>query len=182
MSANPTPSSERTTLILAGVVLLLAGLAWNRGGWELASEGLLGGIRTLVRMSPLLIAAFLIAGLIQIFLTQENVSRWLGAESGWRGILLACASGSLVPGGPFIYYPIAATLFRAGASLGVVVAFVSAKNLWPLVRLPLEFALLGPRLTLVRLAVTLLVPPLLGFLTQELLGHQGETIRKSLEP
>ncbi len=173
---------ERTTLILVGVVLLLAVLAWNQGGWEMAGEGLLVGFRTLVRMSPLLVAAFLIAGLIQLFLTQENVSRWLGAESGWRGIFLACASGSLVPGGPFIYYPIAATLFRAGASLGVVVAFVSAKNLWPLVRLPIEFALLGPRLTLIRLAVTLFVPPLLGFLAQGLLGHQSDTIRKSLEP
>lgn len=173
---------ERTTLILLGVVLLLAGLAWSRGGLELAGGGLLHGFWTLLRMSPLLAAAFLIAGLIQVFLTQENVSRWLGAESGWRGILLACASGSLVPGGPFIYYPIAAALFRAGASLGVVVAFVSAKNLWPLVRLPLEFALLGPRLTLVRLAATLFVPPLLGFLAQGLLRQQGEHIRKSLEP
>ncbi len=173
---------ERTTLILAGVVLLLAGLAWNQGGWEMAGEGLLRGLWTLVRMAPMLVSAFLIAGLIQIFLTQENVSRWLGAESGWRGIVLACASGSLMPGGPFIYYPVAATLFRAGASLGVVVAFVSAKNLWPLVRLPLEFALLGPRLTLVRLAVTLLAPPVLGFLAQGLLGHQGETIRENLKP
>ena len=173
---------ERTTLILIGVVLLLTAVSWNRGGWELAGDGLRGGLWTLLRMSPLLVAAFLIAGLIQTFVTQENVSRWLGAESGWRGILLACASGSLVPGGPFIYYPIAATLFRAGASLGVVVAFVSAKNLWPLVRLPLEFALLGPRLTLVRLAMMLLVPPLLGFLAQGLLGQHGESIRKRLDP
>ena len=173
---------ERTTLILLGVVLLLAGLAWSRGGLELASDGLLQGLWTLLRLLPLLVPAFLIAGLIQVFLTQENVSRWLGTESGWRGIFLACASGSLVPGGPFIYYPIAAALFRAGASLGVVVAFVSAKNLWPLVRLPLEFALLGPRLTLMRLAVTLFVPPLLGFLAQGMLRRQGEHIRKSLEP
>ncbi len=173
---------DRTTLVMLGVVLLLAGLAWNQGGWELAGEGLRTGIWTLVRMSPLLVAAFLIAGLIQIFLTQENVSRWLGSESGWRGILLACVSGSLIPGGPFIYYPIAATLFHAGASLGVVVAFVSAKNLWPLVRLPIEFALLGPRLTLIRLAVTLFIPPLLGFVTQGLLAHHGETIRERLKP
>jgi uncharacterized membrane protein YraQ (UPF0718 family) len=173
---------DRTTLILLGVVLALAGLAWNQGGSELAGAGLLHGLWTLLRLSPLLVAAFVIAGLIQVFLTQETVSRWLGAESGWRGILLACASGSLVPGGPFIYYPIAATLFRAGASLGVVVAFVSAKNLWPLVRLPLEFALLGPRLTLIRLALTLFAPPLLGFLAQGLLGHLGDQIRERMGP
>lgn len=172
---------DRTTLVLGTVVLLLAGLAWNRGGPELAVAGLAQGAQTILRMAPLLASAFLMAGLIQVFLTQERVTRWLGAESGWRGIGLACVSGALVPGGPWVYYPIAVTLLRAGTGLGVVVAFISAKNLCPIIRLPLEFALLGPRITLARLAVTFMVPPVLGFLAQALVGRQGERIRRAIE-
>ena len=83
-----------------------------------------------------------------------------------------------MPGGPYVYYPIAAVLLRSGASLGVLVAFVTAKNLWSLSRLPLEFALLGPQLTIIRFGATLLLPPLLGLLAEALFGHRVEAIRR----
>lgn len=171
---------DRTTLTLTGVALALAGAAWWQGGPDLAVAGLLRGGRTFVGVIPLLLAAFLIAGLIQALITREVVTRWLGAGSGWRGIALACIGGALIPGGPYVYYPIAATLLHAGASLGVLVAFVVAKNLWSVTRLPLEFALLGPRLTLVRFGVTLLVPPLMGLLAEALFGRHVERIREAV--
>ena len=168
---------DRIPLFLALVVLALAGLAWRQGGPRLAAAGLLAGGETLLSVTILLLAAFLVAGLIQVLVTQEMVARWLGASAGWRGILLACLGGALMPGGPYVYYPIAAALMQAGAGLGVLVAFVTAKNLWTLSRLPLEFALLGPQLTLIRYAITLLMPPLLGFAAEALFGEQIERIR-----
>ena len=68
---------ERTTLVLSGVVLLLAGTAWLRGGWELALAGIAGGFQSLFLMAPLLLCAFFLAGLIQNLLTQERVTHWL---------------------------------------------------------------------------------------------------------
>ena len=85
-----------------------------------------------------------------------------------------------MPGGPYVYYPIAAALLQAGAGLGVLVAFITAKNLWTVTRLPLEFALLGPRLTIVRFVVTLLIPPLLGLLAELFFGRQVERIREAM--
>lgn len=170
---------NRLPILLALVPLALAGLAWRRGGVELALAGLLQGGQTLLSVVPLLLAAFLIAGLIQVLVSREVVTRWLGAGSGWRGIGLACLGGALIPGGPYVYYPIAAVLMKSGAGLGVLVAFVTAKNLYSLSRLPLEFALLGPRLTIIRFAATLLLPPLLGFLAELLFGRQMERIREA---
>ena len=171
---------DKTTLFLAGVALVLAGLAWWRGGPELALAGLTHGGKTLLSVVPLLLAAFAIAGLIQTLVNREVVTRWLGAGAGWRGIALACLGGALIPGGPYVYYPIAAALLQAGAGLGVLVAFVTAKNLWSISRLPLEFALLGPRLTLIRFGVTLLLPPLLGLLAELLFGRFAERIREAM--
>lgn len=171
---------DRTTLALIGVALALAGVAWWLGGAKLALAGLLQGGNALLSVVPLLVAAFLLAGLIQTLVTRDIVARWLGAESGWWGILLACLGGALIPGGPYVYYPIAAALLQAGASLGVLVAFVTAKNLWSMTRLPLEFALLGPHLTLIRFAVTLILPPLLGFLAETLFGQRVERIREAV--
>lgn len=171
---------DRTPIALAFVSLALAGLAWWRGGPDLALAGLVQGGRTLLSVVPLLIAAFLIAGLTQTLVTQEVVTRWLGAGSGWRGIALGCIGGALIPGGPYAYYPIAAALLHAGAGLGVLVSFVSAKNLWSVTRLPMEFALLGPHLTIVRFVVTLIVPPLLGVLAEVFFGQQVERIREAV--
>lgn len=171
---------DRTTWILAGVALILALLAWQQGGAQMAWEGLVAGGEVLWSVVPLLIAAFLIAGFIQVLVSRETVTRWLGAESGWRGIALACLGGALIPGGPYVYYPISAVLLKSGASLGVLVAFVTAKNLWSVSRLPLEFALLGSRLTIVRFAVTFLAPPLLGMVAEWLFGGRVASIRRGV--
>lgn len=172
--------NDRTTQLLVLVVLILAALAWRQGGAALALEGLLDGGRLLLDVIPLLLAAFVIAGLTQVLVTKEMVKRWLGAEAGWRGIALACLGGALMPGGPYVYYPIAAVLLQSGASLGVLVAFVTAKNLWSVSRLPLEFALLGPELTLVRFAATLVVPPVLGMLAERFFGRYVAHIRQGV--
>lgn len=147
---------------------------------QLAVAGLVRGGEILLSVTLLLFAAFLVAGLVQTLLTTEVVTRWLGARSGWRGILLASLGGALIPGGPYVYYPIAAVVFQAGAGLGVLVAFVTAKNLWSVTRLPLEFALLGPQLTVVRFAATLIFPPVMGVLAEALFGPYADRIREGV--
>ena len=171
---------DRTTQLLLLIAAALVVVAWHQGGRSLALAGLFDGARLLWSVLPLLVAAFAIAGLIQVLVTKEMVTRWLGREAGWRGIALACLGGALMPGGPYVYYPIAAVLLQSGASLGVLVAFVTAKNLWSLSRLPLEFALLGPTLTVSRFLVTLFVPPLMGVLAEWVFGAFVEQIRQGV--
>jgi len=170
-----------TNLALLLIALALAGVAWSKGGPSLAITGVLGGLQTLVSVIPLLIAAFLIAGLTQVLFPAEIIEKWLGTGSGWRGLLLAGLAGGLIPGGPYVYYPIAGGLLKAGAGIGVLVSFISAKNLWSISRLPFEFALLGPRLTLIRYALTFVVPPLLGALAELLFGRHVERIRDAVK-
>ena len=170
-----------TPIFLLFIALALAFLAWRKGGAELAFAGLKSGGSLLVHELPLLIAAFLTAGLIQALVKKETVEQWLGAESGWRGIALACIGGALIPGGPYVYYPIAGALLYSGAGLGVLIAFVSAKNLWSISRLPVEIALLGPRVTIIRFLITLVIPPLLGFVAEALFGKTIHQIRIAMK-
>jgi uncharacterized membrane protein YraQ (UPF0718 family) len=174
-------TTGRMAAILLAAALALGGLAWARGGPALAFAGLERGAGTLATVVPLLLAAFLISGLIQALITHDTVSRWMGDAAGWRGIGLGCLAGGLTPGGPYVYYPIAAALLRAGANLGVLVAFVTAKTLWSATRIPIEIALLGPHLTLVRLTTTLALPPLLGAIAQLLFGRYRDRIRRAVQ-
>jgi len=166
-----------TNIFLALVAAVLAYIAWRQGGSPLAIGGLQSGASLLLRVIPLLIAAFLTAGLIQVLVTKDTISRWLGSESGWRGLALACIGGALIPGGPYVYYPIAAALLQTGAGLGVLVAFVTAKNLWSISRVPVEIALLGSELTFTRFLITFALPPLLGFIAELLFGKYIHAIR-----
>jgi uncharacterized membrane protein YraQ (UPF0718 family) len=168
-----------TTIFIAAVAVFMAILVYRQGGLDMVLRGLELGGRTLIDVTILLLAAFLVAGLTQVLVPREVVERWLGVGSGWSGILLACLAGALIPGGPYVYYPIAGGLLQSGASLGVLVAFVTAKNLWSVSRLPYEFALLGPDLTLLRYALTFALPPIIGFLAEALFGGWLDRIREA---
>ncbi len=167
--------------LLSIVIVILALLAYLQSGWDLVLDGILAGIQILWRELPLLVAAFLTAGFLQALVKKEFITRWLGTESGIKGILLACLGGGLIPGGPYAYYPIASALLKSGAGLGVLIAFVSAKNLWSVSRLPFEIAILGTTITIRRYMITFLIPPLLGIFTEKIFGSRIKNIRENIE-
>lgn len=172
---------QRTmTLVLFIAGLGLGVVAYVEGGWSRVLSGLSGTGHLLVGVTLLIVAAFVLAGLIQVMISKETVTRWLGEESGWRGFLIGGVAGALIPGGPYVYYPIAVAFLRSGANIGTIVTFVVAKNLWTLSRLPIEVALLGVHVTWVRYVVTLVFPPLAGLLAQLLFRHGGRWVREGL--
>ena len=154
-----------TTLVLVAVAVVLLAIAfWQDRDLPLA--GLKAAGNTLWRNLPILLLSFIIAGLVQVLIPKDFINNWLGAQSGAKGVLIGCVVGGLVPGSPYAVFPIVAALYKAGASLGVVVGFVSAWSLWSVSRLPVEMALIDPKAALVRYAVTFIVPPIAGLSAQ----------------
>jgi uncharacterized membrane protein YraQ (UPF0718 family) len=156
---------DNTTLVLAAIAALLLVIAFWRGR-DLPLAGLLAAGRTLWRNLPLLLLGFVVAGLAQVLIPKDLITRWLGAEAGVKGVLIGCVVGGLVPGAPYATFPLVAALYRGGASLGAVVGFVSAWALWSVSRLPVEIALIDPKPALVRYAVTFVVPPIAGLMAE----------------
>ena len=75
-------------------------------------------------MLPKVLAGCLIGAFVTLLLPREAVARWVGADSGITGILIATAVGAILPGGPFTIYPVAGALLLAGADAGAACAFV----------------------------------------------------------
>jgi uncharacterized membrane protein YraQ (UPF0718 family) len=155
------------TIVMGVIAVILLVMGYLRGGGE-HLLGLKSGGILLVQILPLLIFAFIIAGMIQVLVPTELISRWIGAESGIRGILIGTVVGGLMPGGPYVSLPIAAGLLRVGASVGTMVAFITAWSLWAVSRLPLDIAILGWQFTLIRLACTFFFPPIAGLIANVL--------------
>jgi uncharacterized membrane protein YraQ (UPF0718 family) len=176
MAASPPHSTARgkkgtamliPTLIMAALALLFFVLAYRRGGGQHIA-GMRMAWTTLIETLPLLVFSFIVAGLVQVLLPRDLVSRWVGTESGARGLLIGTVAGALTPGGPYVSFPVIAGLLNAGAGVGTMVAFLSGWSLWAFSRLPLEVGIVGWRFTLIRLASTFFFPPLAGLLAQAL--------------
>jgi uncharacterized membrane protein YraQ (UPF0718 family) len=119
------------TIIMGVLAIVLTVLSYTRGGGEHVL-GLKSAGNLLLQIAPLLIFAFIVAGMAQQLIPTEMISKWVGAESGWRGILIGTAVGGLMPGGPFVSLPIAAGLLGVGAGVGTMVPFLPAGRYWRL--------------------------------------------------
>lgn len=154
---------DTTTLVLAGVALLLLTAAVLRSR-DLPLAGISAAGRLLWNNAPIILLGFTIAGLVQVLIPRELVASWLGQEAGIKGILIASAAGGLLPGPPYAVFPLVGGLYRSGVGLGPVVSFLSAWALWSVTRLPVEMALVDPKVSLIRYAITFVVPPFAGIL------------------
>ena len=153
------------TIIMAILATVLLAIGYSRGEGQ-HIQGLNSGLKMIVEIIPLLLFAFIVAGMIQVLLPQELLSKWIGEESGLKGILIGTIAGGLTPGGPYVSLPVVAGLLKAGAGVGTLVAFLTAWSLWAVSRLPMEIGILGWKFTLIRLACTFFFPPIAGFIAQ----------------
>lgn len=151
------------TIVMAAVAVVLVVIGY-RGGENQHINGLNAAWKMLLEILPLLIFAFIIAGMAQVLLPQATMAKWVGEEAGLRGIFIGSVAGGLTPGGPFVSLPIAAGLIRAGAGVGTMVAFLTGWSLYAVSRLPLEVGVLGWKLTAIRLLSSLVFPPLAGLI------------------
>ncbi len=153
------------TVILGVLAVALVGVGYARGEGQHV-RGLKAAWTMSVEMLPLLAFCMIVAGMVPALLPQEWIARWVGAEAGWRGILIGSLAGCCSPGGPYVSLPMVAGLMGAGAGIGTTVAFLTGWSLCSVTRVPMEVGILGWRFTLARLACSFFMPPLAGWLAQ----------------
>ena len=153
------------TIIMGALAVIFFLIAYYKGEGQ-HIIGMKSGLRMTVQILPLLIFAFIVAGMVQVLVPREILSEWVGAESGMRGILIGTVTGALAPGGPYVSLPVAAGLLQAGAGVGTMVAFLTGWSLWAFSRLPMEVGIMGWKFTLIRIASTFFFPPIAGLIAQ----------------
>jgi uncharacterized membrane protein YraQ (UPF0718 family) len=68
----------------------------------------------------------------------------------------------LLPGGPYVVFPLIATLFGSGAGMGPTLAMITSWAALALLSVSFELPFLGWRFTLIRLGLGFVVPILVG--------------------
>lgn len=169
---EPEPRKPNTMLIvMACLALVSVAIAYKRGA---VGAGLVETGRLTLQVAPVLVPAFVLAGMVSVLLPTEMLTRWLGAESGLRGLSIGTLAGALTPGGPFLAFPLLAVLLKGGAGVGAVTAFLTSWALLGVHRiLAFEIPILGLRFVLVRSLASLAAPILVGWTAQILWTRLG---------
>jgi uncharacterized protein len=157
---------DASFFILLGLVVIAFGVAVARDpsapARALASTG-----RLLQGVWLDLLLGFILAGLVDVLVPQAVMSRWLGAEQMGRGIVVGWIAGLLLPGGPYVLFPVAANLLRSGAAPGPLITLLTAKTLVSPIRMvTYEAPLLGWPMALARFVPGVLLPPIMGIVGQ----------------
>ena len=69
---------------------------------------------------------------------EKLVQTWIGPSSGWQGILLAEVVGMLLPGGPYVVFPLIAILSDAGAGIAPIITLITSWSTQSLLTLSFE--------------------------------------------
>jgi len=154
-----------TSTIVMMAAAILALIAVYLKSPESASKGLSATGHLILEITPRMLAAFTLAGLVQAVVPQDVIVRWMGQESGNRGILIGMTLGSVTPGGPMTHFPVIASLYKVGVGVGPLLAYLTAWSLLGMQRIIMwEIPFLGPKVVLVRFSISLLFPFIVGWL------------------
>lgn len=121
----------------------------------------------------IIIAVFIIIGLIQAWVGPQTMSRFLGKKAGWKGLTLASTIPLFIGGSLLTIFPLLKTIRDKGASIACIMAFIVA---WagkaPL--LPLEIEFLGWHFAVLRIFLIIPSAITLGLLGQFILDKWQE--------
>jgi uncharacterized membrane protein YraQ (UPF0718 family) len=155
---------DPSTLVLAGLALAFAIVAYLKDP-SLPLIGARNGLAMLAFILPRLVPALILAGLFQVLVPQDVVSRHFGREAGLRAILVATGAGMVTPGGPMVSVPFMVALANSGAALPALVAYMTAWSLFGVQRIiAWEAPLMGWHFVWVRVIPSLAFPVVAGWL------------------
>ena len=154
--------------VMGGLTILMVVWAFTRGR-DLPLRGFQAGFRLLEDVWLPLLLGFCLAGLFEVMVSRDMLVKWMGEESGLQGILLGWLVGLLIPGGPYVVFPVAAALFKEGMGVGPLLTFITAKSLLSPIRMfTWEVPFLGWAFVTARTVPSLLLPPIVGVVGQRI--------------
>lgn len=132
--------------LLAGALLILS-IIKDRKKTKIALKKALKAFENIL---PQFLSILIIIGIMLAVLSPETISKLIGQQSGWLGMVIAGIIGSitLIPG--FVAFPLAAALLKSGAGFMQIAVFISTLMMVGIVTIPLEIKYFGRKAAILR--------------------------------
>ncbi|WP_202707462.1 permease [Sporosalibacterium faouarense] len=106
-------------------------------------------------MLKVLLFAFILIGLFEVWVKKETVERYFGNASGYKGYIWAIILSSTTVGGAYVAFPVAYSLYSKGAKLSIVLTYIGAAALTRIPMTIFEASFLGIKFSVIRLLVSI---------------------------
>lgn len=112
---------------------------------------------------PQFAGIIILISLLLTFLSPSTISKLIGSQTGFLGMLITSIIGAitLIPG--FIAFPLAASLKSLGAGVAQIAVFVSSLMMVGVVTAPLEAKYFGRKATVMRNVLAYVASFIVGF-------------------
>ncbi|OYT60143.1 permease [Thermoplasmatales archaeon ex4484_30] len=145
-----------TAIIINGIAVVALLIAFIKDK-EKAIKSLKIAGKSFIRMLPMVFIIIIIIGLLLGFVPANQISRFVGEQSGFLGILLVGVVGALMHIPALLSFPLAASLLEKGASVSAVAAFITTLTMIGTITLPLEIKELGKKMALLRNGISFVI-------------------------
>ncbi|MGL5354122.1 MAG: permease [Clostridium sp.] len=164
---NFTKLIKRYSLFITSLVILAFIFFINPViGYKTASSVQSSFLEMISVLPPIMI----LLGLMDIWIKREILIKYMGENSGVKGILLSILLGSLAAGPMYAAFPFTIVLLKKGAKFSNVIIFM---NSWCVTKIPtlmFEVSALGFKFTIVRLLIDIPGVILMGYLVHYFVG------------
>lgn len=135
--------------ILYGITILLLAISYYKDKKK-TKMALKKAWKAFENILPEFLTVIMFVGVLLAVLNPQVISKIIGNNSGWFGVIIAAIVGAitLIPG--FVAFPTAAMLLQNGAGYMQIGAFVSTLMMVGIVTMPVETKYFGKKLTILR--------------------------------
>jgi len=120
--------------------------------------------KAFVGILPMTLIIIVIIGLLLGFITSEQISQFIGTQSGPAGVFLIGIAGAILHIPALLAFPLGASLLENGASITAVAAFLTTVTMIGVITLPLEIKELGKKMALLRNGFSFMIALAIAFL------------------
>ncbi len=125
-----------------------------------------------IQMLSVLPPIFLLIGLLDVWVPRETIIKFLGENSGIKGVFLSIFMGVAAAGPLYAAFPVAGIMMKKGARFTNVLIFLGA---WSTMKIPMflfEITSLGAKFAVTRWLLSLVGILIIAWLIDKLIGNK----------
>ncbi len=138
------------TIIIINLIALISLIFAFIKDKKKAIKSLRIALMSFIKMLPMLVIIVILIGLTLGFLSTETISNILGNQTGIIGIIFTGLFGAILHIPALLAFPLSASLLEKGASITIIVTFITTLTMVGIVTLPLEIKELGKKFAILR--------------------------------